>query len=61
MLWAAILGGMVLLLALAKYADSRGVYRAYMPLWHRILSCSDVDRYRKTGGGGGWCGCPPSP
>ena len=47
-IWAASLGGLVLLLALAKYADSRGVYRVYMPLWHRILSCGDIDRYRNN-------------
>ena len=38
-------------MALAKYADSRGVYRAYMPL-RRILSCGDIDRYPTTAGGG---------
>ena len=61
MLWAAILGGMVLLLALAKYADSRGVYRAYMPLWHRILSCGDIDRYRKNRWRRWLVRLPPSP
>lgn len=37
---------MQLLLLLAKASDDRGLYRAYMPAWHRLFSCRGVPWFR---------------
>ena len=40
--WIGIMLGMLVALVLAKWKDDRELYRAYMPKWHKLLSCRGV-------------------